>query len=335
MAPSSKGRTRDFQSLNGGFNFPRGHQSHYVGDNMNTKNHVGEKYGDFLLIKKTANKKSGKFTYIGRCVVCGLEREATVSSFKWLNSTHENHRDSSKWFSNGRIRKIFNGMKARCYNPSVKGFRFYGYKGIHICSKWLDNPKSFEEWALTHGYKDNLTIDRIDSSKDYEPSNCRWVEKIENDKFKGNTYCMEINGEVDSAWSWSKRIGMNHSYLGKLIARIGFETAQEEARKMFNDSSYRDSKKRVIKHVDHKALEEKRKKVDEAIDKSVKCLGVNREDIIRSRAFNRRVKRPDSYEQFCNEMEELNWNYCAMGRKYGVSDNAIRKWQKSFEKFGF
>lgn len=48
----------------------------------------------------------------------------------------------------------------------------------------------------------------------------------------------------------------------------------------------------------------------------------------------RKVKRPETYEQFKKEMNELNWNYCAMGRKYGVSDNAIRKWEKTYQKYG-
>lgn len=49
----------------------------------------------------------------------------------------------------------------------------------------------------------------------------------------------------------------------------------------------------------------------------------------------RKVKRPDTYEDFLAEFEKLNFNYCAMGRKYGVSDNAIRKWEKSYKKYGF
>ena len=49
----------------------------------------------------------------------------------------------------------------------------------------------------------------------------------------------------------------------------------------------------------------------------------------------RKVKRPSTYEQFLKELKELNNNYCAMGRKYGVSDNAIRKWEKSYKKLGY
>lgn len=46
----------------------------------------------------------------------------------------------------------------------------------------------------------------------------------------------------------------------------------------------------------------------------------------------RKVDRPETYELFKKEMDELNWNYCAMGRKYNVSDNAIRKWEKQYLK---
>lgn len=52
------------------------------------------------------------------------------------------------------------------------------------------------------------------------------------------------------------------------------------------------------------------------------------------RIYSRRVKRPETYEKFLFELQELKNNYCAMGRKYGVSDNAIRKWEKCYEKYG-
>ena len=49
--------------------------------------------------------------------------------------------------------------------------------GIIICPEWLNNRVLFFEWALQNGYDDSLTIDRIDSYGNYEPSNCRWVDK--------------------------------------------------------------------------------------------------------------------------------------------------------------
>lgn len=72
-----------------------------------------------------------------------------------------------------RLYKIWQGMKKRCLNPNATNYRFYGAKGIKVCDRWL----TFENFAedMSEGYEDNLTLDRIDGSKDYTPENCRWV----------------------------------------------------------------------------------------------------------------------------------------------------------------
>ena len=70
----------------------------------------------------------------------------------------------------------------------------YGGKGIRVCQEWLDNPELFEEWSLENGYEDNLTIDRIDSTKDYCPDNCRWVTLEDNAKYKSTTRVLDVDG---------------------------------------------------------------------------------------------------------------------------------------------
>jgi hypothetical protein len=80
-----------------------------------------------------------------------------------------------------RINRIHKSMKNRCNNKNSESYRFYGGKGVKVCKDW-DNVESFNDWAINNGYKDNLTIDRIDSSKDYEPNNCRWITQAENSR---------------------------------------------------------------------------------------------------------------------------------------------------------
>jgi hypothetical protein len=66
-------------------------------------------------------------------------------------------------------------MKQRCCDKSKKEYVRYGGRGIRICDEWLNDFKAFHEWAMSHGYADDLSIDRIDNDGNYEPSNCWWV----------------------------------------------------------------------------------------------------------------------------------------------------------------
>lgn len=85
-----------------------------------------------------------------------------------------------------RIYHIWQGMKDRCYRVKNKGYKYYGDRGIKVCDEWFDYA-TFKLWALNNGYKDNLTIDRIDVNGDYESNNCRWVTIQEQQRNKRNS----------------------------------------------------------------------------------------------------------------------------------------------------
>lgn len=78
-----------------------------------------------------------------------------------------------------RLRHIWHNMKYRCFTESCPVFHRYGGRGITMCDEWL-NFDTFKEWSLSHGYKNNLCIDRINNDGDYEPSNCQWITRGEN-----------------------------------------------------------------------------------------------------------------------------------------------------------
>lgn len=107
-----------------------------------------------------------------------------------------------------RIRSILNGMKQRCYNTKTKKYHRYGGRGISVCDEWRENTQAFIDWSLSHGYADNLTIDRIDNDGNYEPGNCRWITRQEQQHNKSSNVLLTYNGKTQDLKQWADELGI-------------------------------------------------------------------------------------------------------------------------------
>lgn len=211
---------------------------------INPRCHVGETHGIYTLVDVLDEKdKYGHWIYKGICNVCGREKCSHYGDFSGPKSmttvcTHIGingwYIELTKW-ENKRIGDIFRGMKARCYNKNDKNYKHYGKKGICICDEWMNNPKSFEKWSMGNGYADNLTIDRIDGSKNYCPENCRWVTLVENTINKPTTNMINVDGEVHTGRGWSRKLGLGENQINKYIKKNGVENVTEFIRRYLDN----------------------------------------------------------------------------------------------------
>lgn len=78
-----------------------------------------------------------------------------------------------------RLYSIWHDMNTRCYYKNTDFYKYYGGRGIRICDDWKYDFVNFYNWSISNGYKDNLSIDRINVNGNYEPNNCRWATNLE------------------------------------------------------------------------------------------------------------------------------------------------------------
>lgn len=137
-----------------------------------------------ILVRKSISESSGARRSIGvfRCPECKTEFETRLERAKVMTglcipcaNKAAGRKRSTHGFnnSNSRLHVTWSNMKRRCLKP--KGTELEKYAGITVCEEWMDF-QPFMDWSLANGYTDELTLDRIESSKGYEPSNCRYTD---------------------------------------------------------------------------------------------------------------------------------------------------------------
>lgn len=129
------------------------------------------------------------------------------------NGAIKSHRLYSRW----------NVMRRRCYDPQFIVYRYYGGRGIRVCDEWRTDYLAFQAWALSHGWDENLTLDRIDNTKDYSPENCRWTDWVTQQSNRGSfNLKVTIHGKTKCICQWADELGISRRLVCRRVQDLGW-----------------------------------------------------------------------------------------------------------------
>lgn len=193
---------------------------------------TGQRFGKLTVLSDTGQRHYGSVVWLCRCD-CGKSTKATsgvLRSGKKLScGCYKGTGNLRHGMTNTRLYRIWTGLHTRCNNKNSSSYKLYGAKGISVCKEW-DSFEQFAEWATKNGYSDDLTIERLDSTKDYYPENCIWADYYTQANNRSCCVYYEKDGKSQTLSQWCRELGLNKGTVYSRIHRAGwpFERAISE-----------------------------------------------------------------------------------------------------------
>lgn len=147
-----------------------------------------------------------------------------------------------------KLYEVWHSMKQRCDNKNHPKFHVYGGRWITYVPEWSD-AKNFCNWALNNGYKEGLEIDRINVNGNYEPNNCRWVDRKTNAQNQRKAIIIEVNGMSMCAAEWERFLGIGKSNIMMWIRRWGIEFTKSRIKEILETGTYKRYGKNQVKKI--------------------------------------------------------------------------------------
>ena len=194
------------------------------------KDLTGEKYG-YLTVLRRLNYSETGHTYLWECKCdCG---NITIVRGGNLRTGHTISCGCKKGLikhskANTRLYCIYKNMKQRCNNPNNVWYKNYGARGIKICDEWLNDFNTFYNWAISNGYEDSLSLDRIDVNGDYEPFNCRWATKLIQQNNMRRNKLITYKNKTHTVAEWEHILKLPYNYIRSRLRSNTFENIMEK-----------------------------------------------------------------------------------------------------------
>lgn len=181
--------------------------------------YVGKVLNGFSVI---GTEKRGTHTYYKvKCVYCGKESlkrgETVVDGQAKCECQYKTEHHGQ---TGTPLYRAWSALVCRCVSERNENFENYGGRGITVCEEWRNSFKSFADWSMENGFKEGLSIDRIDNNKGYSPDNCRWVTmKVQGNNRRSNRL-ITYKGKTQTMAQWADELGMNYRTLKSRINQM-------------------------------------------------------------------------------------------------------------------
>jgi hypothetical protein len=188
---------------------------------------IGDVFGDLEVLGIGEKKGTSRHIhYICLCRACG--KEVTVPSYRLKSGASKScgcsrtkHGHTSRIFKGGtHPYRVHTELLRRCNDPSHRGYERYGARGIKVCDRWADKEHGFENFFADMGTApEGYQLDRIDGTKGYEPSNCRWASLWTQNRNRKDNIWIEYNGLNQILHDWGEKWGVTGSFISRRLKK--------------------------------------------------------------------------------------------------------------------
>lgn len=189
---------------------------------------TGNCYGRLTVLKQASRKRKSAM-WLCSCT-CGNQHTVAGESLRMgrtrscgcLRSEYASQGIRERSITHGLTQtpefKAWESMRARCENPNVVSFPYYGGRGIKICAQW---QTSFKQFYTDMGPRltTKHSLDRIDNDGDYTPENCRWATAKTQARNRSNNHPITHKGKTQLLVEWAEELGIRPETLSGRLHR--------------------------------------------------------------------------------------------------------------------
>ena len=203
------------------------------------KDMTGKQFGKLTVISLDHKDKRQECYWLCRCE-CGNEKVVSGNKLRSGNTKscgcyQEEVRGKYRvthGMTNSKLYVIWSNMKSRCYNKKNNMFYRYGGRGIEVAPEWRNSFENFSVWAIQSGYKEGLSIERVDIDKGYNPENCRWITKKEQYLNRSDSHMITAFGKTQTIKEWADQNGIPYDTIERRINAYGWEPERAVSEKV-------------------------------------------------------------------------------------------------------